>query len=295
MTVMVALVGGQPLPNLLPARYYRPGDVLLVYTQTTAQVFNRLKATLQKEATIHELESDAYNIVAIAKALNNKLEEPELASHPPEFNLTGGTKAMALAAYQVAQQRSAPILYLESEGKQSRIYHYSWEHQQLRASSSELLPEIVTLSDLLNVHLGPGEWEEQGPGHSEGSSFEIALAEALRSHGYEVMIGVKAMNGQIDIDVAMRFNNQYGIIEAKTGESGKKFDGIKQLSNAVRHLGTYAQTFYAINVPPEPAHEAIAIASRIQIISLTNYTRGANTLAPQDARTLISIVDKALK
>jgi len=165
----------------------------------------------------------------------------------------------------------------------------------LQASFDELLPECVVLEDLFNVHLGPQEWQELGPSRSEGSPFEIALAESLRLHGYEVMIGVKAMNGQIDIDVAIRYKNQFGIVEAKMGESGKKLDGIKQLSNAVRHLGTYTQTFYAINVLQEPAHEAIRAASRIQVISLTNYIRGSNTLPSDDIQKLISTVDKALR
>jgi hypothetical protein len=42
MTLMVALVGGQPLPNLLPARHYRPDSILMVYTQTTKKMYENL-------------------------------------------------------------------------------------------------------------------------------------------------------------------------------------------------------------------------------------------------------------
>jgi hypothetical protein len=73
------------------------------------------------------------------------------------------------------------------------------------------------LQDVFDLHFGPGKWQECGAGRSDGSPFEIALAEALRLNGYEVMIGVHAM-GQIDIDVAVRSDNQYGIIEAKMGK-----------------------------------------------------------------------------
>src|SRR5438128_2012628 len=104
MTVMIALVGGQPLPNLLPARHYRPDSIILAYTQTTKRVYEKLKDTLQQETAVYGLETGAYNIVSIVETLNEKLETPEFANQELVFNLTGGTKAMALAAYQVAQQ-----------------------------------------------------------------------------------------------------------------------------------------------------------------------------------------------
>ena len=296
MTLMVALIGEQPLPNLLPVRHYHPDNVLLIYTERTRQVYNRLKATLQQETSVYGLATDAYDIVAIVEALDAELnKQPELASHVMEFNLTGGTKAMALAAYQVAQQRNMPVFYLQSEGKYNRIYHYVWDHQQLHASSNELLPECVKLQDLFNVHFGPGEWSEAGASQSDGGPFETALAEILSDHGYEVMTGVRALQGNVDIDVAVRFENRFGIIEAKVGNKGKSLDGIKQLSNAVRHIGTYTQTFFAITVAPEPAHEATRIASRIKVVSLTSYNRDLHTLSSDDVKQLVSIVDESLK
>jgi Domain of unknown function (DUF1887) len=296
MSTMIALIGEQPLPNLLPVRHYHPQNVLLVYTERTKQVYERLKATLQQETTVYGLETDAFDIVAIAEALDKQLEQlPELNFQPVDFNLTGGTKAMALAAYQVAQQHNMPVFYLQSEGKHNRIYHYTWASGQLRTARNILLPECVALRDIFNVHFGPNAWQESGPGRAEGSPFEILLAETLQSQGYEIMIGVRALDGQIDIDVAMRFENRYGIIEAKMGKNGKKLDGIKQLSNNVRHVGTYTQTFFAVTVPPEPAHEAVTLASRIKVISLTSYDSKTNSLASDDLKKLITIVEASLK
>ncbi len=295
MTVMIALVGGQPLPNLLPARHYHPSSIILAYTQTTKKVYDKLKATLQQETAVYGLETDAYDIVAIVETLNKKLEAPEFVKQPLVFNLTGGTKAMALAAYQVAQQRKAPILYLESEGKRSRVYRYIWEHQQLKADNNELLPECVNLKDLLNVYLGVGKWKEHGPANNEGSRFEAAVAKALGSYGYEVMAGIKTMTDQIDIDVAVRFENQFGILEAKSKDSGRNLDGIKQLHTASKHLSTYTKTFYVITVPPSKSHKAIMDASDIQIISLLGYDYKSDTLSEEDAVKLVDIVDKALK
>jgi len=296
MTTMIALVGEQPLPNFLPVRHYHPGDVLLVYTARTLQKYEYLKATLQKEVNVQGLQTDPYDIPVIAKALDEELDN--LAStivQPLVFNLTGGTKTMSLAAYQIAQQRNSPIMYLQSEGKRTRVFHYAWEHQQPQAIGSELLPESVTLRDVFDLHLGPGNWVEKGSGKNEGSPFEDALADALRKHNYEVMIGVGAMNGQIDIDVAIRSGNQYGIIEAKMGNKGKDLNGIKQLSTAARLLGTYSQTFYAITVEPNPAHKAITEASNIQVISLPGYDGIANMLPPEEVTVLLDKIGKALK
>jgi hypothetical protein len=296
MTVMIALVGEQPLPNFLPVRHYHPSEVLLIYTEKTRQKYENLKVTLQKEVNVYGLETEAYDISTIARALNEELGKiTALVSQPLVFNLTGGTKTMSLAAYQVAEQRNAPMMYLQSEGKQTRVYHYIWEYQQLRSTGNKLLPECIKLQDVFDLHLGPGNWQECGSGDKEGSPFEDTLAATLRMHGYEVMIGVRTMNGQIDVDIAIRSGNQYGIIEAKMGESGRKLDGIKQLSTAARHLGTYSQTFYVITVPPQSAHAVITDASNIQVISLPGYDRTTNLLPLAEVTVLLDEIGKALK
>jgi len=292
---MIALVGGQPLPNLLPVRHYKPDNLILIYTQFTKPVYERLKMTVQPDTVVDGFETNPYNIVNIMRDITTFLGTSGSENGLLIFNLTGGTKAMALAAYQVAQQQSAHLLYLESEGKQSRVYQYQWHQGMLQIAADELLPACITLKDFFNIHLGPKVWQEEGPNRQEGGPFEIALAEALRPHMDETMIGIKAMMGQIDIDVAVRAGNQFGIIEAKAGENGKKLDGIKQLSTASRHLGTYTQQFYAVTVNPSHSHEAIVAASRIRVISLPDYNAETNTLPSSDSERLVAEVVKALK
>jgi hypothetical protein len=292
---MIALVGGQPLPNLLPVRHYKPDHLILIYTQFTKPVYERLKMTVQPDTMVDGLETNPYNIVNIMQDITAFLGTSGSGNGLLTFNLTGGTKAMALAAYQVAQQQNAHLLYLESEGKQSRVYRYQWHQSTLQIAADELLPACITLKDFLNIHLGPKVWQEEGPNRQEGGPFEIALAEALRPHMDETMIGVKAMMGQIDIDVAVRAGNQFGIIEAKAGQNGTKLDGIKQLSTASRHLGTYTQQFYVVTVNPSHSHEAIVDASRIRVISLSDYSAETNTLSSSDRERLVAKVVKALK
>jgi hypothetical protein len=162
--------------------------------------------------------------------------------------------------------------------------------------STDLISACVELTDFLNVHLGPGNWRQLGAGRQEGSPFEIAIAAALEPPFVdEVMIGVKALNGQIDLDVIVRLGNQFGIIEAKAGNNGGQLDGIKQLSNAGRHLGTYTQQLYVITVEPNTAHQAIVEASRFQVVSLPEYRLGEQGLTANDSQRIIEAVKMALQ
>src|SRR5205814_306814 len=111
MTTMIALVGDQPLPNFLAVRHFHYDKVLLVYTRETQTQYKYLKAALQKEALekVEGVETEAFYINQIAQRLDEELTYLGLddASEQLVFNLTGGTKAMSLAAFQVAQLHDA--------------------------------------------------------------------------------------------------------------------------------------------------------------------------------------------
>lgn len=298
MTLMIALVGEQPLPNLIPVRHYRPESLLLIYTSKTEPTYHRLKAVLEKETQVDGLETDAYDIITIVENLKDKLDGTDMSAQDIEFNLTGGTKAMSLAAYQVAQQRGSPVLYMESEGRNNRMYRYIWEDWEFRFSSADLLPERLQLKDFFDVQLGIGQWSQGSPSSGDGGHFEIALAEALRQHGYEVMTGVHLFGtSAVEVDIALRFENQLGILEAKMGEKGTKLLGLQQLSTATQRqfLGTYTRKFYVITVNPEIAHVAISEASDIRVISLPGYVRNSDTLPPDEAAKFIEEIDKAFR
>lgn len=153
MKVLVQLVGGQPLSNVLVPLHIKPDKTLLVYTPQTAQVRERL------EAVIGQCQSqtcDAYDIEAIATNLQKELEQYEEAEFI--FNLTGGTKAMVLAANQVAMTNRATVVYLESEGGRNVLYKYCYDQNNaLKLKQQVELPSLITIDQFLDVHIGKGQ------------------------------------------------------------------------------------------------------------------------------------------
>ncbi|GCE51153.1 hypothetical protein EI42_03307 [Thermosporothrix hazakensis] len=49
---MIALVGGQTLPNFFPVKVYRPDQLLLVYSDRTEKQYHNLKSTLEMETKV---------------------------------------------------------------------------------------------------------------------------------------------------------------------------------------------------------------------------------------------------
>ena len=299
---MIALVGGQTLPNLLPVRHYHPEKVLLVYTSATRGQCQRLISVIGNETVVESLEVDAYDIGAFSEQLKNNLQQSQKISDPSEviFNLTGGTKSMVIAAYQVAASRKSPVLYVQSEGKQTVVYFYQWQSDQLYLLETQLLKEYINAHDVLSLYLGPENetWKKGKPADKDGGLFESAIAQALHNSGYETLCSVKIYKDQIDIDVLFRYQNNIGILEAKTLDDAKGLglEGIRQLSNTIRHLGTYTRQFLVINRDFLSEQQKIIVnASGIAVIPLLSYNRGMVSLLPDDAQKLVSIIDKDMK
>lgn len=316
MTTMIALVGEQPLPNFLAVRQLLAAQpstrmhVLLVYTEKTEKHFIYLRDKLALEVTVHELKTDPYDIHTIVDDLQtilNKLEK--IVPMPFIFNLTGGTKTMSLAAYQVAAMRHASVLYLQSEDDedgQSVIDYYNWHDHQFIHQTREPVTEYITLRDMLELHLGPESeknWSVKGTTiqtDTHSHLFEEAIAQVLSEHGYETLCGVKGKKDQLDIDVMIGYQNQIGIIEAKTSEKDEltKLEAIKQLSWATRYIkGTYIKQFVVTNSVAAPNLKAMGDALEIPIISLRHYKRGpdATFLSYEDEATLLDQIDKKMK
>ncbi len=121
---MFMLVGDQTLPNLIP--FLQAGEtyrrVVLVSTPAPAirQAVDYLRFFLTRyglaESAVINCEADGYDLELTLAVCRRTLDELA-ASEPdfsPVFNMTGGTKIMALAAYQLALETGGRLLYLDS-------------------------------------------------------------------------------------------------------------------------------------------------------------------------------------
>lgn len=294
MTVMISLIGEQPIPNLLALRHEKPRGAALVSTQLTRHVAERLQGLMQQHTDTFHLLVDPYDIQSIYKDLIGVVERNGWHNEDLVFNLTGGTKTMVLAAYQIAIELRSPIVYLQSERSRTRLYRYEIHGRVYRKISDEFLPELINIDDYIYAYLGQPPRSRKKPRDEFGQAFEEAIAEALREIGLDVKVGVH-LAGALEVDLIVRCENQVGVIQAKTGGSARKKTGLDQL-NAVcdqRYLGTYTKKILAINVTWDDTLsnlQELANAWKITVIELPSFTENSRSLSEEEKTHLQSMV-----
>lgn len=270
--------------------------VLLVHTSRSVMAMERLAALLP---AVRKLEIDAYNVNDIVDTLQDVVADLIAQGYTCRMNLTGGTKAMSLGAFIVAQSLLLDAFYMESERFHSRIYEYTWENgkfQGVRNFLAEDTPDaILTIEEWLDLHYSKQKWHPIGANlKDDGGKFESAIGSALAAPRVdEIILGIRALEKQIDLDVVVRVKNQFGILEAKGGENGRRLDGVKQLNNARQSLGTYTRLFRVITVEPDTRHQELLTATRIQDIILPTYITGTMLLPEAEALHLQTELRKA--
>lgn len=290
--VMICLIGEQPTPNLLPIRACKPEEVCLVYTERTKAVGENLAKLLSQE---RHFQVQAYNVAKIYEELATFVGKQNWASQDLLFNITSGTKPMSLAAFQLARQLGSRFVYLESEGGKSRLDFYeftqSGEVRHLAAASAN---DLLSIDDYLNIH-GLGDYTQK----IKSNDFEIAVAETLRREGFDLLPDVSFTKfPNLELDLVVRLNNQFGVAELKTGGNAPKKETIDQLNSvtAREFLGTYAKRFLIIDREYGVRwnnNELLARAYNINVISLTDRLQEGQ-LSLSDQQKLVEAVKKAL-
>lgn len=285
-TVMIALIGEQPIPNLLPIRYEKPDRVMLVYTDRTEKSYERLKDLLGA-AKIDPLKIQSpYDIFSILRDIRISINDMSYDSSSIIFNLTGGTKPMAFASYHLAEELSSPFLYLQREGGKSLIYRYEFSKGSAQLIKRDVIPDVLSIDDYLKAHLG--NYKEAVP----KDPFEMLVKDALIGSVSETASSIN--HGALEIDLVIRCGNQIGIAEVKTGKKARKKDGIDQLNTAgeQRYLGTYTRKFLILDREVGSQNRALAEAHRINVIELCSGESG--DLSPEDKEKLVLSIRKDL-
>jgi hypothetical protein len=228
---MVCLVGEQPIPNLLPILHYHPDAVVLVHSDYTERVADRLQAVVTQEQpgiSVRKCLVEPYSVDQIYR----ELERTVGSQRGPELlvNLTGGTKPMMLAAFQLALARKTPSFYFKSEGLLNEVYFF--QETSLPVPSTTPVAFDTTLT--IKLHEAVFGQVRQAPKKNVGDKqerFEAAVAHALRSATPAVFdeIAVGAHFGQVEIDVIVRWRNQIVFCEVNHQDLDKKAQ--KSLSN----------------------------------------------------------------
>jgi Holliday junction resolvase-like predicted endonuclease len=280
MTTLISLVGEQATPLLLPMLYLQPERLLLVTTKRTRPIAERVAAMFPHVDVSEDI--PAYDIPKIYAALTEIVKVAKEETDEILFNLTGGTKPMALAAHQLTRERGAGWLYLQSQGAQSLLYRYRPEREE-QPYTVERVSALLTLDLVLRAHLGKyGEKEPQDPAEEL-----IVRALAARIDEYKTSV---THGGALEIDLVLRCGNQVGIVEVKTGKSARKKAGIDQLNTAAeqRYLGTYTRKYLILDRKMGSNNRELAEAHRIQIIVLPGLQKGK--ISSKERQTLLNAV-----
>jgi hypothetical protein len=269
--VMYSLVGEQPLPNLLPIRFLAPAATVLVHTDRTERVSKRLSKLLPATQL---LKVDPYDIAQIEKLILDGISASQIDPAAITFNLTGGTKSMAIATYRVAERMRCRFVYFQTEGRQSLLHAYTWtaEAQPVLEQQDEI-PGIISIEDYVRAHIG--EYHAEGRSRAEGGLFEQQVADLLRSHVDEVVLGVK-LGGALDADIMIRKGNRVAVIEAKTGNKAARKEGIDQLNSIAGpdYLGTYTEKFLAIDRQWDKTHSNLRELAEARNITVLEIPAG---------------------
>lgn len=298
---LISLVGEQPIPNLLPALYLKPSRLMLIHTDRTKKQALNLKRFFKKKIqqgihveTEEILIHNGYNITEISEKLR-----PLLNQYPNVvFNLTGGTKPMALAGYQLAQEKASPFFYLETEGKRSFLYKYQFHAPFAlpNLDSPVELPELISIDDYLNAFLN--NYQSTGFSQKEGGKFEKAVFDALKGKVDELQVGIKPtqVGSQIDIDLLVRIKNQVAVIEIKDKDPrDEPKKGIDQLNTigGREYLGIYTVKILISSTSLSQDIHALAKERNIKIIELLSY-RKTHKINQQDQVQLIETITQLL-
>jgi len=295
MTTMILLIGEQPIPNLLPVLHEKPDDVLLVYTEKTQGQMNRLRSLLDGRYGCDELEVSPYNIVETKMKLGDKLTEKGWRGKQAVFNLTGGTKTMAFAAYELAVRLGSDFLYFQTEGVQSLIYRYttSGGDPMLLSGKPQPVGTLLTIDDYLRAYVG--RYTVNGFSTGDGGKFEEAVHDAIKPLVDECVAGVR-FSSTVEVDLVLRCGNQVGVVEVKLGKPNK--DGIDQLTAACgrEYLGIYTKRFLISARSWENLDELkdLAGARGVDLIELPSYHQFGK-ISESDVETLKQKVKKGLR
>lgn len=295
---LIELLGEQPILNLLPIRYLQPDEVLFMGTRATHDVSQHLQRLVEDQMKVHQTTvHNPYDPPSIHADIERKIHKLGWSPGDIIYDLSGGNKMMAFAAYQSARDGGSRVADLENIRHRYRLRLYEFDGH-LVMKEDVALPGVISIADYLNAHL-PG-FEEGGFSRDKrgrtdvGGHFEETIYSTLAPHVDEIMAGVRpaGVAEQIEIDMIVRRGNAVGIIEAKTGV---KKAGIDQLDTAgnPHYLGEYLVKFLVTGRYLPRSHKVLASVQEIHVVEMPGYEERRG-IPERERQALVRAVQTAL-
>lgn len=117
MKTIFCLVSRQAMANVLPVLMFQPKSVVLFTTPEEKQCADNLEKLFRSKGIKIKRNDglNAYDYIKFKDAVKSELEKTE---GDVILNVTGGTKLMALAAYEAFAEKDKKIFYCNTENKQ---------------------------------------------------------------------------------------------------------------------------------------------------------------------------------
>lgn len=286
MSTLISLVGEQPAPNVLPIRHFAPEQIVLVCTKRTLRLSENIAAVLGERVVRPFCETEAYYVDAIKASLLQYIEQHGWRSDTLIFNLTGGTKPMAIAALEIARQYGATTFYYQTEENESLLHIYRFDGTQLLCQKPIQIQVSLSIDEFLRLYIGRYEKGEFK------NDFERQVAAVLEQLGtdydFRPTLRLTGIGPNVEVDGVVRFRNTIGVIEVCVHATKK--EGIDQLASVTdqKTLGTYTKKFLISADELHANDQALAKAYQIKPIVLPSGRD--ETLSNEDKQKLIAAI-----
>ncbi|MEZ4864411.1 MAG: hypothetical protein R3C14_24065 [Caldilineaceae bacterium] len=294
-TILVSLVGHQPLPTLLAIRHWQPAKVILLGSNDpdTVKRRNHLVKMLKGECSqagkpIELLETDSvyeWSMADVVEKIEYTLED-EKSQAQIVCDVTGGTKTMAIGLVQYAHKHHGNIVYIASDKLETRLFRFDFDPQsnQLVGESETPIGTQLKIVDLFRAYLGHEELEkksERSNQNNDGLYFErdigLGFAPYVDERENSVLV---VKSGHEEADWVLRKQNRFAIVECKVNSD--MMGGMRQLNNMAseRYLGTYTAKILAIKTIKDAQYEdymALAAQHNIHVLHLPDWKGSEKT------------------
>lgn len=282
MGILISLVGEQPAPNVLPIRHFAPEQVALVCTKRTLKFAENIAAVIGANVVRPFCETDAYRVDSIKASLMQYIEQHKWNSNALIFNLTGGTKTMAIAALELARELGAQFFYYQTEENQSLLHAYRFNEENLVCEQPIPIETTLTIDEFLRIYV-----QRYTRGKFK-NDFERNVSSVLGYLGpeYEYLpnLSLTGIGPNVEVDGMVRFRNTFGVVEVKRTSKKEAIDQLRGVTDQ-RTLGTFTKRFLVSANELEPNNQELARAYGIKVLVLPSAL--GTTLSSDDENKLV--------